>query len=86
MSWNQDATKEMPMKTHDLPLNTWLVVAQDSSEGVTLVSRHLSQRDAEATRDKRNQGLPEPHYSTCIVVEPVAQRMGGRPAPTAWEP
>ena len=73
------------MKKHDLPLNTWIVVAEDSIEGVTLVSRHLAQREAEVTRDNRNRGLPEPHYSACIVVEPIAQRMGGRPAPTAWK-
>ena len=74
------------MGTRDqLPLNTWIVVAHESSNRhVTLVSSHSSQGEAEAVRDKRNEGLPEPHYSACIVLEPIAQRMGGRLAPTAW--
>jgi hypothetical protein len=73
------------MRTHDLPLNTWMVVAQHSSEDLAIVSKHFTQGEAEAARDKRNQGLPGPHYSACIVLEPVAQRMGGHLAPTAWK-
>ena len=72
------------MRTHDLPLNTWMVVAQYSSE-LAIVSKHITQGEAEAARDERNQGLPWPQYSACIVLEPVAQRMGGHLAPTAWK-
>ena len=64
--------------------NTWMVVEQGSSDNdVTLISRHATQGEAEAERDKRNEGSHEPHYSACIVLEPIAQRMGGRLAPTA---
>jgi hypothetical protein len=72
------------MTTPNLPLNTWLVVEQ-KSPGTRLapVSRHATQREAEAERDRRNQGLSEPHFAACMVLEPIAQRMGGRQAPTA---
>lgn len=72
------------MTTRNLPLNTWLVVEQKSAgTRLTPVSSHATQREAEAERDKRNQGLAEPHFTACIVLEPIAQRMGGRQAPTA---
>ena len=72
----------MPMR--NLPLNTWLVVEQETpATRATLVSKHATQREAEAERDKRNRGLIEPLYRACIVLEPVAQRMGGRQAPAA---
>ena len=71
------------MTTRNLPLNTWLVVEQRSpGTPLTPVSKHATQREAEAERDKRNEGLPEPRFTACIVVEPIAQRMGGRQAPT----
>jgi hypothetical protein len=72
------------MTTRNLPLNTWLVVEQRSpGTRLTLASKHATQREAEAERDNRNQGLAEPHYRACIILEPIAQRMGGRQAPTA---
>jgi hypothetical protein len=72
------------MPARDLPLNTWLVVEQRSPGGrLKLVSKHATQREAEAERDKRNLGRRNPHFTACIVLEPVAQRMGGRQAPTA---
>ena len=74
------------MRTHDLPLDTWMVVARYAGEDLAIVSKHPTQGEAEAARDKRNRGLPEPHYNACIVLEPVAQRMGGHFAPTAWKP
>jgi hypothetical protein len=71
------------MPTRNLPLNTWLVVEQRlPGTRLTLVSRHATQREAEAERDNRNQGQPKPHFTACIVLEPIAQRMGGRQAPT----
>ena len=59
----------------DLPLDTWIVVEQNSSRIATLISMHTTQAEAEAERDKRNDGLPKPRYSACKVLEPVAQRM-----------
>lgn len=65
------------MKTQNLPLNTWMVVEQHSSlQDVMLISKHATQCEAEAERDKRNKGLPEHHCSACIIVEPIAERMG----------
>jgi len=42
----------------------------------------MTQKEAEAERDRRNRGLSEPAFAAWIVLEPVAQRMGGRQAPT----
>ena len=72
------------MNTRELPLNTWMVVEQHSSDDdVTLVSRHATQGEAEAARDNRNEDLPGPRCRACILLEPIAQRMGGQLAPTA---
>lgn len=71
----------MPMR--NLPLNTWIVVEQRSPGArARLVSKHLTQKEAEAERDRRNSGLAQPVFAAWIVLEPVAQRMGGRQAPT----
>jgi hypothetical protein len=71
------------MPTQNLPLNTWIVVEQGSPGSRTrLVSKHMTQEAAEAERDRRNSGLAEPAFAAWIVLEPVAQRMGGRQAPT----
>jgi hypothetical protein len=71
------------MPTRNLPLNTWIVIEQRSPQSrARLISKHLSQKEAEAERDRRNRGLAEPVFAACIVLEPVAQRMGGRQAPT----
>ena len=71
------------MPTRNLPLNTWIVVEQGSpGSRARLVSKHMSQKEAEAERDRRNCGLTEPAFAAWIVLEPVAQRMGGRQAPT----
>jgi hypothetical protein len=71
----------MPMR--NLPLNTWIVVEQPSPGSLArLVSKHLTQREAEAECDRRNRGLTQRAFTACIVLEPVAQRMGGRQAPT----
>ena len=71
------------MRTRNLPLNTWIVVEQGApGSRARLVSTHLTQKEAEAERDRRNGGLAEPIFAAWIVLEPVAQRMGGRQAPT----
>jgi hypothetical protein len=65
----------MTMNTNGLPLHTWMVVEQRSLKIATLISMHTTQSEAEAERDKRNQGLRKPRFGACILVEPVAQRM-----------
>ena len=71
------------MPTRNLPLNTWIVVEQRApGNRAKLVSKHLTQTEAEAERDRRNSGLAEPLFAAWIVLEPVAQHMGGRQAPT----
>jgi hypothetical protein len=75
------------MPTQNLPLNTWIVVEQRSpGSRAKLVSKHMTQKEAEAERDRRNSGLAEPAFAAWIVLEPVAQRMGGRQAPTTAPP
>jgi|GEM_PF-1615494 len=72
------------MRTDSLPLNTWVVVQQTGPRrDIALVSRHDSQSAAEAERDRRNRASPERPYRACMVLEPIAQRMGGQLAPTA---
>ena len=72
------------MSTRYFPLNTWMVVEQHSSwKDVVLVSTHETQGAAEAERDKRNQASLERPYRVCMLLEPIAQRMGGQPSPTA---
>ncbi len=75
------------MPTRNLPLNTWIVVEQRSPGGrARLVSKHMTQKEAEAERDRRNSGLADPAFAAWIVLDPVAQRMGGRQAPTTAPP
>ena len=72
------------MPTRNLPRNTWLVVAQPSPQTQpTLVSEHRSQREAETECDRRNRDHAQPPYRACMVLEPIAQRMGGQLPPTA---
>ena len=72
------------MTTRNLPLNTWIVIQQRSSwKDVALVSSHGSQSAAEAERDRRNDGSRDRPFRACIVLEPIAHRMGGQLAPTA---
>jgi hypothetical protein len=42
----------------------------------------LGRKEAEAECDRRNSGREERLFSACILLEPVAQRMGGHQAPT----
>ena len=70
------------MTTTHLPLDTWMVVEQHSAwTKLDLVSRHSSQAAAEAERNRKNGGSRERPYRACLIVEPIAQRMGGHPAP-----
>ena len=61
----------------------WVVLEQKLPGGRTrLVSKHENQKEAEAECDRRNSGPAERPSSACILLEPVAQRMGGHEAPT----
>jgi hypothetical protein len=72
------------MSARNLPLNTWIVIEQRSAwREMALVSRHATQSAAEAERDRRNERSPERPYRACILLEPIAHRMGGQQAPTA---
>lgn len=72
------------MSTPKLPCNTWLVIEHAAEDGSPLlVSQHASCGEAEAERDRRNSNATAPHYQACIVLEPIAQRMGGRQSPAA---
>jgi hypothetical protein len=68
----------MDMDYRELPLDTWIVVEHPSAGCVALVSRHGTQREAEAERDRHNEEAHAARYSAFLVVEPVAERMGGR--------
>ena len=63
------------MRARNYRSETWMVVDVAKSQW-NVVSTHASRDAAEAERDKRNQGLSEPHFSACIAFEPVAERMG----------
>ena len=71
------------MKPHDLPRNTWLVVERRPAGGPALVSQHATCGEAEAERDRRNRDADAVCFQACIVLEPVAQRMGGRQSPAS---
>jgi hypothetical protein len=61
----------------------WVVVEQKLPGGrARLISKHASQKEAEAECDRRNSGRAERPFVACILLEPVAQRMGGHQAPT----
>ena len=70
------------MTTRHLPVDTWMVVEQHTAwKHLALVSRHETQAAAEAERDRRNGGSCEAPYRACLIVEPVAERMGGHRTP-----
>ena len=72
------------MNAHRLPCGTWLVIqAEPRDRSPRIVSRHASCQEAEAERDRRNRAGKEPHVQACLVLEPIAQRMGGRQSPAA---
>jgi hypothetical protein len=76
------------MTSYHLPCDTWLVIAPGAGDGAPplLVSQHASRGEAEAERDRRNQTTRAAHFQACIVLEPIAQRMGGRQSPAARRP
>ena len=62
---------------------TWIVVEHKLPGGrARLISKHASQQEAEAECDSRNSAHAERRFTACILLEPVAQRMGGHQAPT----
>ena len=66
------------MASQNLPLNTWIVVERaPSRERPALISTHDCQRAAEVECDRRNRASPEHPYQACILLEPIAERMGG---------
>jgi hypothetical protein len=72
------------MHSGQLPLNTWIVVENNYSiDGAELVSQHETQREAETERDRRNHGVNRSRYAACLIVEPVAERMGGQRSPAS---
>jgi hypothetical protein len=72
------------MNAHHLPCGTWLVIESGTRDkGPLIVSRHASCQEAEAERDRRNRDASELHFQACLVLEPIAQRMGGRQSPAA---
>jgi hypothetical protein len=73
------------MQIGQLPLDTWIVIEHPTLNGVALVSQHASQSEAEAERDRRNRATRAKRFSACIVVEPVAERMGGQRRCCAWQ-
>lgn len=60
------------MKRNNLPLDTWMVIEPANHGAMHVLSTHETQREAEAERDKRNQGLRAPRYSAVMALEPVA--------------
>jgi len=72
------------MSSQTLPCGTWLVIAHNGPDRrPVLISRHANCREAEAERDRRNRGAGEFQFQACMVLEPIAQRMGGRQSPAA---
>jgi hypothetical protein len=63
------------MASKNAPIDTWMVV-DIAFNGWNVVSSHQSQQDAEAERDRRNDGLARRRYSACMVIAPVAEGMG----------
>ena len=62
----------------------WVVIERKLPEARTrLISKHASQKEAEAGCDRRNSGRSERRFAVCILLEPVAQCIGGHRAPTA---
>jgi hypothetical protein len=66
------------MTTTHLPLDAWRVVEQHSRwTQLDLVSRHSTRAAVEAERDRQNGGPRERPYRACLIVEPIAERVGG---------
>jgi hypothetical protein len=57
------------------PTDIWTVV-DIAFNGWNVVSAHQWQHEAEAERDRRNDGLARRRYATCMAIAPVTERMG----------
>ena len=64
------------MKLSELPLDTWVVVEPTTADEVKLLSKHDTQHQAEAERDKRNEGLRNPRYRALKALVPAAGAQG----------
>lgn len=64
------------MRVVDLPLDTWVVVEPLAADEVELLSTHTTQGQAEAERDKRNDGLCAPRYRAIKTLAPAAGAQG----------
>jgi hypothetical protein len=62
----------MRMRLVDLPLDTWVVIEPAAGGEVKLLSKHSTQRQAEAERDRRNEGLQAPRYRAIKALAPIA--------------
>ncbi len=60
------------MKTSDLPLDTWVVVEPLGGGELRLMSKHATQHQAEAERDRRNLGLEAPRFRAVKALAPIA--------------
>ena len=69
------------MRMGQLPLDVWMVVEHASIGRSVLTSLHKTQGEAEAERDRRNREAQGVRFRACMLLEPVAQRMGGRRHP-----
>ena len=64
------------MEANKLPLNTWMVIEPVAYGGMKVLSTHRTQTEAEAERDKRNNGIQQKRYSAVMALQPIAERMG----------
>jgi len=64
-----------------MPQSITCVVIEQKLPGARtrLISKHSSQKKAEAECDRRNSGRAERPFAVCILLEPVARRMGRAP-------
>ena len=62
------------MRTTDLPLDTWMVVEPLNGSEVRLLSKHANQQQAEAERDRRNDGLGAPRFRAVRALAPIASQ------------
>lgn len=62
------------MRTSDLPLDTWVVVEPLGLGEVRLHSKHATQSQAEAERDRRNRGLATPRFRAVRALAPIASQ------------
>jgi hypothetical protein len=71
------------MTTRNLTSEHLDVIHQRASwQDVVLVSKHDTQNAAEAERDRRNAATADRPW---VVLEPIAQRIGGQCAPAAMQ-